>query len=65
MEIERGVRTAFTLDPDVDATGIDVSAENGVVTLSGRVRSDDERGRVLRGAEMVHGVRRVVDELGS
>jgi osmotically-inducible protein OsmY len=63
MEIGRGVRAAFALDSDIDDAAIDVRVENGVVTVSGPVRSESEHTLVLHAAEIVHGVRRVVDEL--
>jgi osmotically-inducible protein OsmY len=64
-EIERGVRDALVLDPNVDADNFVVEVENGEVRLSGRARSPDERRRALEAAGLVRGVRRVIDRLAE
>ena len=60
-EIEQAVRTALSLDPDVEAERYQVAVEDGVAHVSGRPRSPEERRRTLEVAGLVHGVRRVVD----
>jgi osmotically-inducible protein OsmY len=62
-EIERGVQTAFRLAGDLDARNIQVIAEGGTVTISGRVPSDLDRARAEELAFVVHGVRRVRNAL--
>jgi len=57
------VRTALLNDPQVAATGINVSAANGVVTLSGSVRTPAERDRAVAVARQTSGVSDVRSEL--
>jgi hyperosmotically inducible protein len=47
----------------VQASAIDVTTTDRVVTLTGHVRSDDERQKVMRIVWKTHGVDRVVDQL--
>jgi hyperosmotically inducible periplasmic protein len=61
--ISTRVRTALLNDPQVAANGINVSASNGVVTLSGRVRSEAERDRAVAVARQTSGVADVRSEL--
>jgi osmotically-inducible protein OsmY len=64
-EMAQAVRAALVLDPDVEADNFRVDAENGVVSLSGRARSSEERRRAIEAASRVRGVRRVVDRLAG
>jgi osmotically-inducible protein OsmY len=57
------VRTVLLNDPQVAAGGINVSASNGVVTLSGNVRSAAERDRAVSLARGTAGVSDVRSEL--
>ena len=57
------VRTTLLNDPQVAAGGINVSASNGVVTLSGSVRSAAERDRAVSLARQTVGVTDVRSEL--
>jgi osmotically-inducible protein OsmY len=57
------VNQALALSRRVDAAGIAVRAEDGVVTLSGRVASPAERDEAIRVAASVWGVNTVVDRL--
>jgi osmotically-inducible protein OsmY len=57
------VHQALALSRRVDAAGIAVRAEDGVVTLSGRVASPAERDEAVRVAATVWGVNSVVDRL--
>ena len=43
-ELERDVKEELRWKPDLDATDIAVSAHNGVVTLTGFVRSYTDKG---------------------
>lgn len=50
-------------DPRVDEAHVGVTASDGVITLSGRVRSFPERLAAVEAATRVRGVRAVADEL--
>ncbi len=49
--------------PSVDAEDIGVTVDNGVVTLSGRVRLFPEKWEAVRAARRVAGVRAVADDI--
>ena len=53
------VKTKLLNDPQVNATKIDISTANGVVTMSGTVRSQPEQERAIQLARQVSGVRDV------
>jgi osmotically-inducible protein OsmY len=53
------VKTALLNDPEVDGTSIDVSTSQGVVMLSGRVKSAEEAERARAVAQRIPGVKRV------
>ena len=57
------VKTAMLNDPAVGGLGIDVDTFKGVVTLSGRVRSQAERTQAVNLARRVNGVAEVKDAL--
>ena len=57
------VKTAMLNDPAVSGTSIDVDTYKGVVTLSGRVKSQGERDQALALARQVDGVTEVKDAL--
>ena len=57
------VRTALLNDPQVAAGNINVTASNGVVTLSGQVRTAAERDRAVNVARGTAGVSDVRSEL--
>jgi len=61
--ISTRVRTALLNDTQVAAGNINVTASNGVVTLSGRVRSEAERERAVAVARQTSGVSDVRSEL--
>jgi osmotically-inducible protein OsmY len=50
------VKTALASDTDLRAAKIDVDANSGVVTLKGRVDSDDAKKRLQEIAQRVQGV---------
>lgn len=62
--IEDDVNETLTQDPWLDATDIEVTVENGVVTLSGTVDSVGARRRAAEDARHVIGVRDVRNVLG-
>ena len=53
------VKTALLNDTQVNATKIDVTTANGVVNLSGAVRSKTEQDRAVQLARQVSGVKDV------
>jgi len=57
------VKTAMLNDPAVGGLGIDVDTYKGVVTLSGRVKSQAERDQALALAHRIDGVTEVKDAL--
>jgi hyperosmotically inducible protein len=62
-EITAAVKTSFAADPDVAAHNIDVDTVEGVVTLTGKVKSDDEKAKAGRLARNTGGVKRVNNNL--
>jgi len=61
--ITGAVKTKLLADPDVAALKIDVDTTNGVVTLTGNVKTAAERDEALRIARETDGVKSVVDRL--
>jgi osmotically-inducible protein OsmY len=57
------VKTVLLNDPQVNATKIDVSSQNGVVTMSGTVRSKADEDRAVQLARQVRGVKDVKSSL--
>jgi osmotically-inducible protein OsmY len=57
------VKTAMLNDPAVGGLRIDVDTFKGVVTLSGRVKSQNERNQALTIARGINGVVEVKDAL--
>src|SRR5438105_2608504 len=53
------VKTALLNDAQVSATKIDVNSDNGVVTISGTVKSKAEEDRAIEVARQVGGVKDV------
>lgn len=46
----------------VSMEGLKVEAENGTVTLSGKIRNESERNKILRLVKDIRGVERVVNK---
>lgn len=61
--ITSSLKTKFLADPDVAALKIDVDTANGIVTLTGNVKTAAERDEALRIARETDGVKSVVDRL--
>jgi hyperosmotically inducible protein len=59
------VKTTLLNDTQVNATKIDVSSSNGVVTLSGTVKSKAEADRAVQLARQVSGVKSSLQVAGS
>lgn len=57
------VKTALLNQPDLRATDITVTANSGVVTLAGTVRSDAEAARAVAVARQMNGVSNVESHL--
>ncbi|HXE81410.1 MAG TPA: BON domain-containing protein [Vicinamibacterales bacterium] len=57
------IQAKYFADPIVKGRAIDVSTNNGVVTLTGEVENDPERQRALQLARETEGVKRVEDRL--
>ena len=57
------VKTALINDPVVGASRIDVDTSNGVVTLSGRVKSKEEEEKAIAVARSIRGVSDVKSSL--
>jgi osmotically-inducible protein OsmY len=62
-DLATGVRAAYYTDDTIRAEAIDVSAEQGVITLRGAVRSDAAKQHAVALARNVEGVTRVNDQL--
>ena len=62
-QLETYVRARFQAEDDIRTHDIDVSADNGRVTLRGRVPSDRERQQALQAARGISGVQSVDDQL--
>ncbi len=63
--VAQNVRAALHGNPEIRGANIQVQVNNGLVTLSGSVGSDEIRIRALRTAERVGGVRQVRNMMGS
>src|SRR5882762_10411055 len=63
IDIKRDVEEELRLNPDIDATDIAVAVKNGVVTLSGFVRSYSQRWEAERTAKRVNGVAGVANDI--
>ncbi len=57
------IKSKMSLDDHVEAGNIHVSSNRGVVTLTGTVRSNDERARAMSLARDTRGVKQVIDKL--
>ena len=57
------VKIKLADDPLVQGGAINVTAENGVVTLSGAVRSNPAKAKAAKLAQKVKGVKQVVNDL--
>ena len=57
------IRTELIKDPDIRSTNIDVDTNNNIVTLTGIVRSQSEKNKILYVVQKVAGNRQVVDNL--
>jgi osmotically-inducible protein OsmY len=63
IEVQRDVWDELQYEPSVDAAEIGVTAKEGIVTLTGTVKSFAEKWSAARAAERISGVTAVVDEM--
>ena len=63
IDIKRDVEAQLRWDPDIDATDIAVSVKDGVVTLTGFVRSYSQKYEAEKEAKAVRGVRGVANNI--
>ncbi len=63
LELQKDVSDELQFEPAVDPADIGVTAKDGVVTLSGKVKSYAEKWSAVRTAERIWGVKAVVDEI--
>jgi osmotically-inducible protein OsmY len=62
-ELQHAVMEELAWEPSVDAAEIGVSAESGIVTLSGIVKSLPQKWAAEKAAQRVSGVKAVTDEI--
>jgi osmotically-inducible protein OsmY len=62
-DIKRDVEAELKWDPDIDATDVAVAVNNGVVTLTGFVRSYTQKYQAERDAKRVSGVIGVANDI--
>lgn len=62
-DIKRDVEAELRWDPDIDATDIGVAVKDGVVTLTGFVRSYSQKYQAEREIKKVKGVRGVANDI--
>jgi osmotically-inducible protein OsmY len=62
-ELQKQVMDELIWEPSIDAAGIGVSVDSGVVMLSGTVQSYPEKWAAERATERVKGVKAVTDEI--
>jgi len=62
-ELQRDVLQELKFEPSIDAAGIGVTANDGIVSLSGYVKSYAAEYTAVHAAERVAGVKAVTDEL--
>jgi osmotically-inducible protein OsmY len=63
IDIKRDVEEELRFNPDLDATDIAVSVKNGIVTLSGFVRSYSQKWEAERTAKRVQGVAGLANDI--
>ena len=61
--VQRQVQTELAWEPSIDSSGIGVAVQDGVVTLTGHVKSYAQRLTAEKAAKRIHGVHAVANEL--
>lgn len=62
-DLQHDVLEELDFEPSVDASGIGVTANSGIISLTGTVRSYAEKCAAAQAAQRVAGVRAVADEI--
>jgi osmotically-inducible protein OsmY len=62
-ELQQDVLSELKYEPSVDASDIGVTAKEGIVSLTGKVKSYAEKYAAVHAAERVAGVKAVTDEM--
>lgn len=62
-ELQKQVMDELTWEPSINAAGIGVCVDSGLVMLSGTVQSYPEKWAAERATERVKGVKAVIDEI--
>lgn len=63
IDLEKDVLVRLELDPTLDAAGVGVSVQDGVVTLQGSLSSAEDRSATERAVKLVPGVKGLVDRI--
>jgi osmotically-inducible protein OsmY len=63
MELQSDVLEELQYEPSIDAADVGVTTSDGIVTLTGKMKSWAEKSEAMRAAERVSGVEAVVDQL--
>jgi osmotically-inducible protein OsmY len=63
IQLQRDVQDELLFEPSVDSAEIGVTAKDGIIALSGTVKSYAEKWAATRAAERVSGVKAIVDEM--
>ena len=62
-DLKHDVEAELEWDPEIDASRIGVTAEDGVITLTGHVHSYTEKWSAERIAKRVYGVKALANEI--
>jgi osmotically-inducible protein OsmY len=62
-QLQRDVQDELQYEPSVDSAEIGVTAKDGIVTLSGKVKTYAEKWAAGRATERVNGVKAIVDQM--
>ena len=63
VELQQDVIDELQYEPSIEAAGIGVTAKDGIITLTGTVRSYTEKSSATQATERVSGVKAVIDEI--
>ena len=63
IQLQQDVQQELEYEPSVNASGIGVTAKEGIVGLTGNVKSWAEKYAAVHAAERVAGVKAVTDEM--
>jgi hypothetical protein len=63
VQLQQDVIDELQYEPSIEAAGIGVTAKDGIITLTGTVKSYSEKSSATQATERVSGVKAVVDEI--